>query len=62
MLRAARDGNLALIECLDAHTEERRFVLCAVGRDGADGVFTLFEHLADGNPYDAYVLPDPDNP
>jgi hypothetical protein len=32
-------------------------LLCAVGRDGADFLFTPFGHLADGNPYDAYVPP-----
>ena len=32
LLRAAGDGNLALMECLDAVTGERRYVLCAVGR------------------------------
>jgi len=32
-----------------------------VGRDNGDYVFTPFGHLADGNPYDAYLPPDPDN-
>ena len=59
LLRAADDGNLALMECLDAATRETRYVLCAVGRDGGDYVFTPFGHLASGNPYDAYLPPDP---
>lgn len=62
LLRAAADGNLALMECLDARTSEPRYVLCAVGHDGIDRVFTPFGHLAEGNPYDAYAPPDPDNP
>lgn len=62
LLRAAGDGNLALMECLDAGTREPRYVLCAVGRDGGDYVFTPFGHLADGNPYEAYLPPDPDDP
>lgn len=62
MLRAAGDGNLALMECLDAATREPRYVLCAVGRNGGDYVFTPFGHLAEGNPYDAYLPPDPDDP
>ncbi|MBX4922367.1 hypothetical protein HJA76_22285 [Rhizobium bangladeshense] len=62
LLRAASDGNLALIECLDAATREPRYVLCAVGRNGGEYVFTPFGHLADGNPYDAYLPPDPDDP
>ncbi len=36
--------------------------LCAVGRDNGDYVFTPFGHLADGNPYDAYLPPNPDDP
>lgn len=61
LLRAAGDGNLALMECLDAATREVRYVLCAVGRDRGDYVFTPFGHLADGNPYDAYLPPDPED-
>ncbi|MBX4870202.1 hypothetical protein HJA85_25020 [Rhizobium bangladeshense] len=62
LLRAASDGNLALIECLDAVTREPRYVLCAVGRSHGDYVFTPFGHLANGNPYEAYLPPDSDDP
>jgi len=61
LLRAADGGNLALMECLDAQTGEKRYVICAVGRDCGNYVFTPFGHLADGNPFDAYLPPDPDN-
>jgi hypothetical protein len=57
LLRAAADGNLALMECNDAVTGEPRYVICAVGRDGTDFVFAPFGHLSDGNPYDAYLPP-----
>jgi hypothetical protein len=57
LLRAASNGNLALMECGDAITGEPRYVICAVGREGADYLFTPFGHLADGNPYDAYLPP-----
>ena len=57
LLRAASDGNLALMECTDAITGEPRYVICAVGREGRDYVFTPFGHLVDGNPYDAYLPP-----
>ena len=57
LLRAAAEGNLALMECADALTGEPRYVMCAVGRDGAEFVFTPFGHLADGNPFDAYLPP-----
>ncbi|MBY3516486.1 hypothetical protein HFN76_30445 [Rhizobium laguerreae] len=62
LLRAASDGNLALMECLDAATREPRYVLCAIGRSDSEYAFTPFGHLADGNPYDAYLPPDPDDP
>jgi hypothetical protein len=46
LARAAGDGNLALMECLDAVTREPRYVLCAVGRaDNGDYVMTPFGHL-----------------
>ncbi len=61
-LRAASDGSLALIECLDAATREPRYVLCAIGRSDGEYLFTPFGHLADGNPYNAYLPPDPDDP
>jgi hypothetical protein len=62
LLRAASDGNLALMECADAASGQRRYVICAVGREGADYAFTPFGHLADGNPYDAYLPPDSNDP
>lgn len=57
LLRAAESGDLALKECADAATGEPCYVICAVGRDGGDYMFTPFGHLADGNPYDAYLPP-----
>ena len=59
LLRAAEDGNLALMECSDAVTGEPRYVICAVGRDGTDYVMTPFGHLAEGNPFEAYRPPQP---
>ena len=57
LLRAAEQGDLALVECKDAATGDPRFVLCAVSRGGEAFVFTPFGHLHDGNPYDAYLPP-----
>lgn len=61
LLRAARAGDLALLECTDAVTHQPRYVICAVGR-GADGdyLMTPFGHMHDGNPYEAYRPPDSD--
>ena len=62
LLRAAGDGNLALMECLDAVTGEPRYVLFAEESENDDYINVPFGHLADGNPYDAYLPPDPDDP
>jgi hypothetical protein len=59
LLRAAADGNLALVECTDAATGDVRYVICAVGHAGTDFVFTPFGHLADGDPFGSYVPPSP---
>ena len=59
LLRAAADGNLALLECADAETGAVRYVICAMGKDGGEFLFTPFGHLADGNPYEAYRPPEP---
>jgi hypothetical protein len=58
LLRAAAGGALALIECNDAVTHEPRYVICAVGCDRGDYAMTPFGHLADGNPFEAYLPPD----
>lgn len=58
LLRAAADGNLALMECTDAETGVPRYVLTAVGRIDGDFAMTPFGHLHDGNPYEAYLPPD----
>lgn len=59
LLRAAAGGNFALLECTDAETGAVRYVICAVGRDDEEFHFTPFGHLADGNPYEAYLPPEP---
>lgn len=57
LLRAAEHGDLALMECSDAATGKPRYVICAVGRADGDFVFTPFGHLAEGDPYAAYLPP-----
>jgi len=59
LLRAAKRGDLALMECTEISTGEIRYVICAVGRDDGGYVFTPFGHLADGNPFEAYRPPEP---
>lgn len=57
LLRAAADGNLALLECTDATSGEPRYVICAVGRERGDFIMTPFGHLHDGDPFAAYIPP-----
>lgn len=58
LMRAAENGDLALMECADAETGAPRYVICAVGCDGGEYLFTPFGHLAEGNPYEAYRPPE----
>ena len=58
LLRAAADGRLALLECKDAATGEYRAVICAVGNDSDEYLFTPFGHLSVTNPFEAYTPPD----
>ncbi|MDE1918837.1 MAG: hypothetical protein KGH96_22535 [Sphingomonadales bacterium] len=57
LLHAAKQGDLALMECTDAQTGEPRYVICAVGRECGDYLFVPFGHLHDGDPYEAYLPP-----
>ena len=58
LMRAAENGDLALMECADAESGAPRYVICAVGRNGGEYLFTPFGHLAEGNPYEAYRPPE----
>jgi hypothetical protein len=57
LVRTAKAGDLALLECADADTGDPRYVVCAVGRKNGDYVLTPFGHLHDGNPFEAYRPP-----
>ncbi|WP_017670777.1 DUF6117 family protein [Blastomonas sp. AAP53] len=58
LVRAAREGDLALMECTATGTGEPRYVLCAVGRTDTAYMMTPFGHLAPGNPFEDYLPPD----
>ncbi|WP_084455908.1 DUF6117 family protein [Novosphingobium rosa] len=62
LLRAAQCGDLALMECADAHSGEPRYVICALGRDGEEFAFVPFGHLHNGDPYEDYIPPVPGEP
>ncbi len=58
LMRAAENVDLALMECADAESGAPRYVICAVGRNGGEYLFTPFGHLAEENPYEAYRPPE----
>ncbi len=58
LMRAAENGYMALMECADAESGALRYVICAVGCDGDEYLFTPFGHQAEGNPYEAYRPPE----
>lgn len=56
--KACKEGNLALMTCLDAKTLEQRSVLTLVGYEDGQYVFTPVGHLSpEDNPYEAYLPP-----
>lgn len=57
MIRAARNKQLALVECKDAKTGEYRAVICAIHTEGEEYVITPFGHLSNDNPYEEYIEP-----
>jgi hypothetical protein len=57
LLHAAADGNLALLECPDVATGQPRYVVCAVGFDGAGYCMTPFGHVAEADPFSQYRPP-----
>jgi hypothetical protein len=58
LLRAAKEGNLALLECRDAKTGEYRAVIVAMGWNGEEYVMTPFGHLHQGNAFEDYIPPE----
>lgn len=58
MLRAAKAGHLAIMECTDIASGEMRAVICAAQEDRDGQVHMVpFGHLCPGNPYEAYLPP-----
>lgn len=58
LLRAAQNGDLALLECTDAENGQVRYVVCAIARDGETFLITPFGHMiSDRDPYSAYIPP-----
>ncbi|TPL66599.1 DUF6117 family protein [Mesorhizobium sp. B2-4-1] len=58
LLRAAQDGQLALLECTDSKTGEPRYVLTVMSYQDDEYLMTPFGHLAEGNPFEIYDPPE----
>jgi hypothetical protein len=54
---AAANGDLALMECVDAATGEYRAVICAVEFDGEEYQFVPIAEMAHTDPYTQWVPP-----
>jgi len=52
IIRAAKNGDLCLMECTDKATGKGVIALCAAGRDGNEIVMAPLAKLFDANPYD----------
>ena len=55
LLRAAKAGHLALMECKDSRTGEIRYIIYAFERQDEDYRFTPFGDLADDHSFEMYV-------
>lgn len=60
LVRAAKAGRLAILECQEKATKRIVPVLVAVGNDGQEYVFTPFAKMFEGNPYEELNPPNPD--
>lgn len=58
LVRAARNGDLALVETKDENSGEYRAVICAVDRGPIFGTAVIpFGHLSPNDPYAEYANP-----
>ena len=60
MKLAVKNGDIALISCLDAKTKEPRSVICIASQadDGGIEMIPLGHFVPEGNPFDAYLPPE----
>ena len=60
MKLATKNGDIALVSCLDAKTKEPRSVICIASQadDGGIEMIPLGHFVPEGDPFDAYLPPD----
>jgi hypothetical protein len=52
IIKAAKNGDLALVECTDKKSGRPVIALCAIGFDGKEYIITPMAKLFDGNPFE----------
>jgi len=62
LLRAAKAGDLALVECTSIETGEPVFVICSVHVSDGEYVMTPLAKMFDGNPYEEVAPPSSERP
>ena len=60
MKLATKNGDIALVSCLDAKTKEPRSVICIASHtdDGGIEMIPLGHFVPEGDPFDAYLPPE----
>ena len=60
MKLATKNGDIALVSCLDAKTKEPRSVICITSQayDGGIEMIPLGHFAPEGDPFDAYLPPE----
>ena len=60
MKLATKNGDIALVSCLDAKTKEPRSVICIALQtdDGGIEMIPLGHFVPEGDPFDAYLPPE----
>lgn len=62
LVRAATQGDLAVLECTCAKTGEPVYTVTAVGGDGNGGIqLTPLARLFEGDPYKLLIPPNPED-
>lgn len=57
LLKAARNSDLALVECKDVVTGKPVITICAIGFDNGEYVMSPLAKMFDGSPYEELVPP-----
>lgn len=57
LLRAAKAGDLAIMECTDKKTGKPVITVCCVSYEGNEYDFTPIAKMFDGNPYEELEPP-----